>query len=193
MNRRRSTGVAATTALLMAIAVPASAHVEIIDGSAVVGGGEGTQITFRVPHGCAGAATDTIEVKIPDGVTDVKPRQLAGWTVDIETAAPVASMAPMASAASMASPAAGGDMATGPQVTVVRWTAGDLPDSQYADFQLLAVFPETPGTLVFPVVQKCGDAQNAWIEIPAAGQDPESLEYPAPTVTIVAPVVTPAP
>ena len=33
----------------------------------------------------------------------------------------------------------------------------------------------------------CGDTQVAWIEIPAAGQDPETLEHPAPTVTVVAP------
>ena len=43
----------------------------------------GTEITLRVPHGCDGAATDTLEVKIPAGVTNVKPKLMAGWTIDV--------------------------------------------------------------------------------------------------------------
>ena len=97
--RRRIAGVASTTAVLLAIAIPAAAHVDIVDGGAVVGGGHGTQITFRVPHGCDGAATDTLEVKIPEGVTSVQPKLMAGWTIETETAAvPEHSEAPEASA-----------------------------------------------------------------------------------------------
>ena len=186
MTRRRLAGVASTTAFLMAIAVPASAHIEIIDGGAVEGGGHGTQITLRVPHGCEGVATDTLEVKIPDGVTGVKPKLMPGWTIETEAdAAPQDSAAPQGSGAPGASPAAEEEPETG-QVTLVRWTGGSLPDSQYADFQLMADFPETPGTVTFPVVQRCGDTEIAWIEVPAEGQTEDDLELPAPTVTIVA-------
>ena len=95
MTRRRLAGVASTTAFLMAIAIPASAHVDVIDGGAVVGGGHGTQITFRVPHGCKGLATDTLEVNHPGGVTGVKPKLLAGWTIETEVdAAPQDTAAP---------------------------------------------------------------------------------------------------
>ena len=64
ITRRRAAGVASMAALLLAIAVPASAHVFIVE-SDVVGGGDGTETTLRVPHGCDGAATDTLEVKTP--------------------------------------------------------------------------------------------------------------------------------
>ncbi len=70
---------------------------------------------------------------------------------------------------------------TAPVVSSITWSGGSLPDDEYADFPISAIFPETPGTISFPAVQYCGDTQVAWIEIPAAGQDPESLEHPAPT------------
>jgi periplasmic copper chaperone A len=188
-SRRRMAGVAAMTGLLLAIAVPASAHVFITDGSAIVGGGYGTEFTFRVPHGCGGAATDSLEVQIPAGVTSVKPKQLAGWTIDVVSTPPVLpSMAPGASFTDEQM-----DAMNAPVVTSVKWSGGSLPDDEYADFQLSAIFPEAPGPIAFPTVQTCGDTQVAWIEIPAAGQDPETLEHPAPTVTVVAPTVSPAP
>ena len=133
-----------------------------------------------MPHGCDGAATDTLEVQIPVGVTSVKPKLMAGWTIETETApVPEASMAPDAS------PAAGHSEEEA-VITLVRWSGGSLPDSQYADFQLRAVFPETPGTVAFPTIQRCGDAEVAWIEIPAEGQTEDDLELPASTVTVVA-------
>jgi uncharacterized protein YcnI len=164
--------------LLLAMSVPVSAHVSIIDGSAVHGGGHGTQITLRVPHGCDGAATDTVEVRIPEGVTGVKPKWAAGWTIETEPRPAVeASMAPAASP--------GGHGEDTAEVGLVRWTGGPLPDSQYFDFQLMAVFPATPGTVYLPVVQRCGDAEEAWIQIPAEGQSEDDLDRPAPAVTVV--------
>jgi uncharacterized protein YcnI len=175
IRSRRLAGAVVGAALLSALAVPVSAHVSIIDGSAVHGGGHGTQITFRVPHGCDGAASDTVEVQVPDGVTGVKPKWLAGWTIETEPrAAAGASVAPDPSAEPVE-----------PEVGVVRWTGGPLPDGQYLDFQMLAVFPETPGEVYFPVVQRCGDDEVAWIEIPAEGQTEDDLDDPAPAVTVV--------
>ena len=40
-------------------------------------------------------------------------------------------------------------------------------------------------TLYFPVVQQCASATDRWIEIPAAGQDPEALELPAPALKLL--------
>ncbi len=189
ISRRRIAGVATATTLLLAVAVPASAHVDITDGDAVIGGGSGTEISIRVPHGCDGAATTALEVQIPAGVTSVKPKLMAGWAIDVVSAPPVLpSMAPDASFTDEQM-----DAMTAPVVSSIKWSGGTLPDSEYADFQLRAVFPETPGTIALPAVQYCGDTQVAWIEIPAAGQDPETLEHPAPTVTVVAPETSPAP
>lgn len=173
---RRLAGAITGATLMIAVALPASAHTTIIDGDHVPGGGYGTQITFRVPHGCAGAPTDTLEVQIPEGVTSVHPKWTAGWTIETEprVAAP-------ASEASEASPAA----ETSTEVGLVRWSGASLPDDQYMDFQIRAVFPETPGAVIyFPAVQHCGDVQEAWIQIPAEGQSADDLEFPAPSVTI---------
>lgn len=188
-SRRRVAGVVTIAGMLLSIAVPASAHVDIIDGAALTGGGYGTEFTLRVPHGCEGAATTALEVQIPAGVVDVKPKLMAGWSIDVVSTPPVLpSMAPDASFTDEQM-----DAMTAPVVSSVKWSGGTLPDSEYADFQLSAVFPETPGSIAFPTVQYCGDTQVAWIEIPATGQDPETLELPAPMVTIVAPDVSPAP
>ena len=175
LRPRRLAGAITGASLMLAVALPASAHVSIVEGASVPSGGHGTQITFRVGHGCDGAATDTLLIQIPEGVTGVKPKWLAGWTVGTEPRASAeASMAPDPSAE-----------AGHAEVGVVSWTGGPLPEGQYLDLQLLAVFPETPGAvLYFPVVQRCGDVEAAWIEIPAEGQDPDELEFPAPSVTI---------
>src|SRR5262245_59617970 len=37
---------------------------------------------LRVPHGCEGAATLKLRVRIPEGVIAVKPMPKAGWTVE---------------------------------------------------------------------------------------------------------------
>jgi periplasmic copper chaperone A len=43
-----------------------------------------------------------------------------------------------------------------------------------------------PGTvLTFPTVQECAGGVHRWIEIPAAGQDPDELEEPAPQLEII--------
>jgi periplasmic copper chaperone A len=186
---RRLVGAASGATLLLAMAVPTSAHVFISDGATVAGGGFGTEFALMVPHGCDGAATTALEVQIPDGVTSVKPALMPGWQIDIvSTTPPAPSIAPGASMTDDQM-----DAMTAPVVTSVKWSGGELPDNEYAKFWLRAIFPETPGTVAFPAVQYCGDTQVAWIEIPAAGQDPESLEHPAPTVTVVAPATSPAP
>ncbi len=174
-HARRLVGVAPVTILMLALAAPAAAHVGIIDGAAVPGGGHGTQVTLRVPHGCDGAPTDTLEVQVPPGVTGVKPRWMAGWVIETE---PRAAVQPSVAPAASEAPAEA-------EVGVVRWAGGPLPDGQYLDFQLLAVFPETPGPLYFPVVQRCGDTEVAWVQVPAEGQDEDDLERPAPIVTVV--------
>ena len=183
--RRRVAGVVSMAALLLAVAGPASAHVYLVESNVI--GGEATEITIRVPHGCDGAATDALEVQIPDGVTSVKPKLMAGWTIDVVSTPPILpSMGPDASFTD-----AQMDAMNAPIVSSIKWSGGNLPDDEYADFHISAVFPETSGTVSFPAVQHCGDAEVAWIEIPAPGQDAETLEHPAPSVTVVAPTVAP--
>jgi periplasmic copper chaperone A len=67
---------------------------------------------------------------------------------------------------------------------VIRWSGGDLPDLAFFDFGVRATFLLDAGTVVgIPVVQRCGDAEIAWIEPVVEGQ-PEP-EHPTPTLTVV--------
>ena len=159
-----------TLALLAASAVPALGHVESPDGDAIPSGSTAV-VHFRVPHGCEGAATTGLELQLPDGVVGAKPGFVPGWSVETERVA----SAPYTLYGTEYSD----------RVGVVRWSGGELPDEAYMDFGVLATFLGQPGEIHVPAIQHCGDAEVDWIELAAEGQDPESLEHPAPALTIV--------
>jgi periplasmic copper chaperone A len=168
LRARRSAAVLGSALAIAAIAAPAAAHVTVPDGSDVHSGGSAV-IHFRVPHGCDGAATDTISVQLPDGVVSAKAEYVPGWDLAFETVA--------------SDPYDEFGTTKTERVGVITWSGGDLPDGAFYDFGIRATFLQDPGTVVaFPVVQKCGDVEVAWIEPTVEGQ-PEP-EHPAPTVTV---------
>src|SRR4051794_38785094 len=58
----------------------AQAHVTLENQQAVVGGSY--KAVLRVPHGCEGAATTAIRVRMPEGIIAVKPMPKPGWKLD---------------------------------------------------------------------------------------------------------------
>jgi uncharacterized protein YcnI len=124
---------------------------------------------FSVPHGCDGSATIAVRMKIPDGVTSVKPQMKAGWEVSIKTR-------------NLDKPAAAGHGATASEtVDQVAWRGGPLPDTLFDTFGLLMKLPDAPGqTLYFPVIQECQQGVHRWIEIPTGQQTWGDLREPAP-------------
>jgi uncharacterized protein YcnI len=159
-------------ALAVGAASAAQAHVTLETGEAPVGATY--KAVLRVPHGCEGEATLRVRVRIPEGVIAVKPMPKADWTLETVTGA-------------YAQPYDyfGTPMTEG--VTEIVWT-GELPDAWYDEFVfrgMLASGLEAGTELYFPVVQECANGAERWIEIPAAGQDPDSLEYPAPGVKLL--------
>jgi uncharacterized protein YcnI len=158
-------------AALLAVAVPAQAHVTLEAGEAPVGATY--KAVLRVPHGCAGEATLKVRVQIPEGMFAVKPMPKAGWTLETVTG-------PYARAYDNF----GTPMSEG--VTEVIWT-GELPDAFYDEFVLrgrIAGDLAVGDALWFPVVQECASGTERWIEIPADGQDPDALDFPAPGPTL---------
>ena len=154
-------GTLAASAVLLSITGAASAHSSVqLYGSTPTASGYG-QMFIRIPHGCAGAATDTIKVQIPAGFASVKAQAKAGWSVSTVKA-------------------------DGKNVSEVTWSGGNLPDSNFDDFGLSVKFPATAGTYYVPVVQLCGSQTVEWTQIPAAGQDSHSLAHPAPSVEVKA-------
>jgi len=74
----------------------------------------------------------------------------------------------------------------------VSWTDGKIPAVFPDQFSLLVKLPDAPaGTIIyFPVVQECGTTVVRWIELPLAGEKPESLDQPAPSVTLTSAIST---
>jgi uncharacterized protein YcnI len=159
----------AALSLLCLAAVPASAHVTANPDS---GAADGFLFTnFAVPHGCGGSATIGLRIKIPDGVTSVKPQMKQGWKIDIKMR-------------KLEQPIKGEGGATITEtVDEVDWSGGPLPDNMYELFGLLMKLPSTVGqTLYFPAVQQCEQGANHWINIHAAGQQWHDVRDPAPFV-----------
>jgi uncharacterized protein YcnI len=163
---------ALVAAALLAVSTPALAHVSFETAQAA------PNSTFkgvlRIPHGCDGQPTQKVRIRIPEGVIDAKPMPKAGWTLET-TKAPYAKTYQL-----FGKPVAEG-------VTEIVWS-GSLEDGYYDEFVFQAritdAFPDG-ATVYFPVVQTCPNGSEEWTQIPAAGQDPHSLEAPAPGVKLV--------
>ncbi|HET8728122.1 MAG TPA: DUF1775 domain-containing protein [Alphaproteobacteria bacterium] len=150
----------------------AHGHVTLEAGTASAGT---YKAVLQVGHGCEGSPTTAIRVQIPEGVIAVKPMPKPGWQLETVSA-------PYARAYDHY----GEQISEG--VKEVVWSGGDLPDPFYDEFVFRVRLPDAaPGTVIhFPVVQECAEGTHRWIEIPEAGQDPEMLEEPAPSVTLTA-------
>jgi uncharacterized protein YcnI len=116
--------------------------------------------TLRSPHGCKGAPTVKLRVRIPEGVTGVKPQPKQGWKLEITRA-------------------------KDSEVSEVAWSGGKLADEHFDEFMMMMKLPDRPGsTLYFPVVQECTQGVHRWIEIPAAGKSSHDLKEPAPALQL---------
>ena len=146
-------------------------HVTLDGGEAV--SGSYYKAVFTVPHGCEGSPTVKIRVRIPDGVTSVKPQARAGWklaTVKSKLATPIDN-------------GHGSKITEG--VTEVSWSGGPLPDDQFEEFKIQMKLPDSPdATLYFPVVQECAKGVTRWIEVPEAGKSSHDYRAPAPALKL---------
>ncbi|AZN96334.1 DUF1775 domain-containing protein [Mesorhizobium sp. M9A.F.Ca.ET.002.03.1.2] len=144
------------------------AHVTFETQEAAVG--STYKAVLRVPHGCDGKATTTVRVQIPEGVISVKPMPKPGWTLQVKKGKYEKSYQLHGQAVTSG-------------VKEVDWSGGSLPDEFYDEFVFRGTLTAdllAGQALYFPVVQECDGAAERWIEIPAAGQDEDALEYPAP-------------
>ncbi len=131
---------------------------------------------IRIPHGCDGQPTQTVRVTIPEGVIAVKPMPKAGWTLQTTRK-------------SYDRPYTlhGREVKDG--VSEIVWSGGQLGDDHYDEFTFQARMTDrlpAQQNVHIPVVQECATARVSWTEIPAAGQDPHALKFPAPGIRIIA-------
>lgn len=165
------THAAAVAVALLCVTDSAAAHVVLENEQAPAG--STYKAVLQVGHGCEGSPTKSLRVQIPEGVIAVKPMPKPGWELTTKR----------------------GDYAQAYDyfdekltegVKEVAWTGGNLPDEWYDEFVLRVRLPDgAPGTVIrFPVVQECVEGVHRWIEVPAEGQDPDSVDEPAPFVTL---------
>lgn len=168
--RRTRTRVVAGLAVgaLLAIGAPlaASAHVEVDPTTAPAGAT--TPLTFSFAHGCDGSPTRSLTITVPKGVGNVTPVVEGGWGIH-RTLGP-----------------------DGTPTTVVFTAATPVEQGLAASVSMNVLFDTSArGTRVaFPVVQTCVKGSTSWTQIPTAGQDPESLDTPAPAVQVGQPGAT---
>jgi uncharacterized protein YcnI len=162
-----------SAALLMLATGAANAHATFESGEVAVN--TSAKFVLRVPHGCGEEATNTVRIQIPEGVIGVRPMPKAGWDLSTVTGAYAASYD------LFGTPVTEG-------VTEIVWTNGDLPSDWYDEFVFQArIAPAIAvgSAVYFPAIQECANGSEAWIEIPAEGQDPHDLAMPAPGVMVI--------
>ncbi len=156
---------AGATAVFCSIA---QAHVVLGQPSAPVG--SAYQAVLRVGHGCSGAATTGITVRLPEGFRGARPQPKPGWTLAVRRAA-------------LAEPYESHGRTVREDVVEVTWRAATLEaaldDAFYDEFNLRGSLPAQPGALWFKVLQTCGDSSVDWAEVPAGGESVQNLKTPA--------------
>lgn len=151
-------------------ALPAWAHVTLQQRTAAVG--SHYHAVLQVPHGCDGADTLRLRVRIPEGVVNVRAGAPAGWSVET-----------VEQDYTSAQPWHGSSVTRG--VRTINWS-GELPGAQRGLFAFEADLADTlaPGQrLYFPVVQECRGKTLRWID--ASGD--HHAGNPAPVLELTAP------
>lgn len=155
------------------LSLPAAAHVTLDPPQAAASAY--VRAAFRVPHGCAGAATESLTIRLPEGILGARPMPKPGWSL-------VVTRRPLEVPVSNGH----GGMIT-EAVTEVAWSGGPLPDEQYEEFILMLHVGDRPGeTLHLPATQRCtGGATAAWAEIPEPGRRVTDYRMPAPSLRLL--------
>ncbi|MEI2639162.1 MAG: YcnI family protein [Microthrixaceae bacterium] len=168
-SRRAGAGVGLVLAGLFLMTGTAGAHLTPTEPEGPAGGEFST--AFQIGHGCGDKPTTKVEIKIPEGVTGVVPKEMEGWTISTTTR-PVDP------------PLEIDGKEVSETVDTVTFEGGPLPSGETAQFGMSMRLPEgSPGDrLYFPFVQSCGSTTQEWLGITKEGE-PEP-EFPAGMITL---------
>ena len=168
MVHRILIAVAATFAVVSS----ASGHITLETQEAPVGASY--KAIMQVLHGCAGSATTSIRVRVPEGIIAVKPKP--GWKLET-----VSGRYPHSFSTNGVKANEG--------ITELRWSGGNLPNAYYDEFVFISTIAdefEAGKTIYFPVVQECEKGVHRWIEIPTTGGDShDETSEPAPGLKLL--------
>jgi uncharacterized protein YcnI len=143
MIRRFVTSALLASAVLLALAGTASAHIDPDPTEAQAG--SRLSVGFTVEHGCDGSPTVQLDMRLPAGVIDAVGEPAQGWVESTDTL---------------------------DGATIVTFTGGPLADDVEGTFDVTMTLPSTPDvTIYFPFVQRCEVGDIRWIGIPAEPGD----------------------
>jgi periplasmic copper chaperone A len=184
-SRRALTVAATATALVVAFALPAAAHITINPDTAEPGGYSAFNV--RVPNEEPDADTTKVELQLPTDhpIASVSVQPTPGWAVE-----PVKTRLPK--------PVTTKDGTTLTEaVTRITWSGGKIKPGEFQQFWIsLGPLPTDTGTLYFTALQTYTDENGdtkvvRWEEIPKGGghhaHGGEEPEHPAPSVTLAKP------
>lgn len=140
-------GITSSALLVFGAVQPAHAHLSVSPATAEPN--TAAVLAFRVPDGCEGSPTVSIEISIPVAVEIVKPQPKSGWKIEFtreRAAKPIVSEGAVLQE----------------RVARIRWTGGRLADEEFEQFLIIIKVPEQAGKLVFPVVQRCEKGEAHW-------------------------------
>jgi uncharacterized protein YcnI len=167
------------TALVVASAGPALAHVTTDPDSAPKGG----EITlrFRVPNEETGASTTQVELDIPTDhpLLGVNVEPLAGWKINVTTR-------------NLNPPVQTDDGPVSEAVSQIVWSAGSIGPGQFQEFPILVQqLPKDANQVAFKAVQSYNNGDVVrWIDPVVAGQP--APEHPTPILTLTATPLDPS-
>lgn len=170
--RRTLTVAAASTGLMGLGLTGAAAHVTVKPDTTAAGAH--ALLTVGFSHGCDGSPTNKLTISLPEPLVDAKPEIVPGWTVEKVTE-------------TLEEPLTldNGSSVTERVGQIVYTAETPVEDGYLQQFDMSVQLPEAEGeTLAFPVLQSCVEGETDWAQIPAEGEDPHSLEAPAPTITL---------
>lgn len=157
--RRGVLAAALAGAFILAVPAAASAHVGVSPDR--IPPGESTLLTFSFSHGCGESPTTALRVTMPEGIGGAWPTFDSDWSADIERT-------------------------TGDKVSAVTFTAvKPVPQGLRGMVGLTVITDKyAADELVFPVEQRCVTGTNEWTQVAKDGEDPHSLDAPAPVVSL---------
>jgi periplasmic copper chaperone A len=173
---RFGVALAAAGVALVAVPLPADAHVEV--RPAEVEGGGFAKVAFGVPNERDNASTTRLRVILPadQPIRSARVSAIPGWKARVDTR-------------TLAEPIEANGTEIDTVVSQVTWTAtsGGIRPGALQDFRLrLGELPKS-GDLAFTVLQTYSSGEVArWNEVAADGSTGE-LEHPAPVLSLTAP------
>jgi uncharacterized protein YcnI len=172
--QRGLTGAGAVAAVIVALALPAAAHVTVNPNTAEPGGYGAFDV--RVPNEETDADTTKVQLHLPTDhpIASVSVQPTPGWKIDVTKG-------------TLPKPITTDDGEVTQAVTDITWSGGKITPGQFQQFAIsLGPLPEDTPKLYFKALQTYTDKSGKesvvrWIDLPSGGAEPQ---HPAPSITL---------